>query len=259
MVVVSLDKIVKNILLKRGYPMHYYLQFLVYSKDGLREMAMDEPIITTRYKVCAVNTNNAIVIPNDYLDYTKISVRIGQFIKPLIEDNTLDLVPNYDSNFDIQPYNQGVQSQDNSSQLAPIYSGYSAPYWWMVNYNTFGENLGRQFGGVAGQTDTFRVNKARNEIKINEDFWCTEILLEYIGNGMDADSATHIDPYAEFAIEAFAMWQHKSHNRTYSASEAELARQEYVNQRQIMRARISDITIDRLKRIVQHNSVAVKY
>lgn len=256
---ISLDGIVKNILLKRKYPHHYYLDFLVPAKDCLRELAFDLPLFTLRYQVLTLNSNHAVEIPNDYQDYAKVSVRIGQYLRPLVEDNGLDLVPNYDSNYEIQPYSTGIASQAGSQTGSYINGyGYFSPYWWMVNWNVFGESTGRQYGGV-NSIDTFRVNKERNEIKINEDLGYTEVVLEYIGNGMDADSATHIDGYCQAAIEAYCLWQYKENTRTYSEGEAQVAKRDYEQQVLILRARFSDITIDRLKRIAQRNAIAVKY
>lgn len=256
--VISLDQICKNILLKRRYSLHYYLDFLVSSKDALKEISFDLPINTLRYKVLTKNSNSALELPNDYQDYARVSVRIGQYLKPLVETNGIDLVPNYDSNFDIQPYNTGIATATDPNQTT-YFSGYASPLWWTVNWNTFGENIGRQFGGVGSYPDTFTVNKARNEIKINEDYGFTEYVLEYIGNGLDADSATHIDGYCQAAIEAYCMWQFKENNRTYSEGETQVAKRDYEQQYEILRARLSDLTLDRLKRIVSRNSIAIKY
>lgn len=257
MTVISLNQIVCNLLLRRRYPMQYYIDFLVYAKDGLATIAKDEEILAARYRVLTLNDNHAIELPTDYLDYVSVSIRIGQYLRPLVEDDQLDLVPNYDSNFDIQPYTQGVATDAN--QQATYYNGFLTPLWFMVNWNAFGENTGRLFGGVGSQVDTFKVNKARNEIKINESLAYTEYVLQYVSNGMDADSATHIDWYAKDALEAYCMWQFKENNRTYSAGEAEAERQKYIDQRKILRAELSDLTMDKLKRIVQKNSIAIKY
>lgn len=255
MTVISLHQIVANLLLRRRYPIHYYIEFLVYAKDGLATISKDEKIISGRYRVLPLNDNHAIEIPNDYMDWTGVYGMIGQHLQPLIEDDSLNLVPNFDSNFVIQPYSSGVATDTETVQ----YSGYLSPYWWTVNWNVYGENTGRQFGGVGSFRDTFKVNKARNEIKINEDLDVTQVVLEYVSNGMDADSATQIDWYAKDALEAYCMWQFKENNRTYSSGEAENERQKYIQQRQILRAELSDLTIDRLKRIVQRNSISTKY
>lgn len=257
MVVTSLDAIVRNMLLKRGYSMHWYLEFLLYAKECLAEISLDEDINTIRYKLLILNDNNALSIPDDCADVAKVSVRIGQYLHPLIEDNSLDLVPNYNSTFGINPYSQGVASQPVTNW--PVIDGYVGPYWWTVNWNAFGENTGRQFGGVGQMSDTYKVNKERNEIKINENLSETEFIVEYIGDGTDADSATHITVYAAATIRRYSLWQFKENNRTYSKGEAISEQQGYLNERQILRARNSDLTVDKFKRAVQQNTRGIKY
>ena len=45
----------------------------------------------------------------------------------------------------------------------------------------------------------------------------------------------------------------KESTRTYSEGERERAKQEYITQRQILRARMSDLTMEKIKRIVACN------
>lgn len=258
MTVISLNSIVNNILLKRRYSIHWYLDFLIPAKDALREISMDENINTLRYQILPLDSNNIATLPNDYVDYAKVSARAGQYLQPLVEDNSLNTLPNFDSTFVEQPYSNGVlpESSDTSEYIP---GGYLSPYWWMVNTNNYGENTGRQFGGIGAMADTFKIDKRRNIIKVNEALALTEIVLEYVGNGIDADSATHIDSYAQMAIESFAMWQFKANNRTYSESEVRNAEATYINERLKLRARLSDLTIEKLKRIVQGNTRGMKY
>lgn len=257
MTVISLSQIVKNLLIKRGYSVHWFLQFLVYARDGLREIAFDENINTLRYKLIPLDSNSIGELPNDFHDYARVSVRIDQYLRPLVEENALDTIPNYDSEFVEQPYTEGVASDDNTA--AVWYNGYLSPLWKGVNWNSYGENTGRQFGGVGVRSDTFKIDKTRRIIKVNEYLSVTEVVMEYIGDGTDADSSTHINPYCQASIEAFIMWQLKEHSRTYSNGEAEMERSRYVQERQILRGRLSDLTMDKLKRIVQGNSISVKY
>lgn len=256
--VISLDQIVKNMLLKRRYSLHWYLDFLVPAKDCLRELSFDLPLNTIRYKILPIDaTTGNITLPDDYVDWAGVSIRINQYLVPLVEDSSLNTIPNYDSNFSVQPYINGVATDTTPDTIYA--GGYVAPFWWETNYNELGENLGRQFGGVGSYSDTFKEDKSKNIIKINENLGCTEAVLEYIGNGLDADSATHINAYAQAAIESFCMWQFKENNRTYSEGEAQVAKRDYEQQVLILRARLSDLTVDKLKRIVQKNSIGVKY
>jgi len=254
MTVISLHQICTNLILRRKYSWHWYIEFLVYAKDGLATLAKDYEIICGRYQKLPLNSNHAIVLPNDYMDWTSVSIMAGQRLHPLVEESSLNLVPNYDSSFDIQPYSSGVATDTASQQ----FTGYLSPYWWAVNWNNYGENTGRMFGGTGARIDTFKENRARNEIKINEDLDITEAVLGYASNGMDADSSTHIDWYAKDVLEQYCMWQFKENNRTYSAGEAEAERQKWIQQVLIYRAEKSDLTVDRLKRIANGNAIAVK-
>lgn len=256
-VVISIDQIVKNILLKRRYPLHYYLDFIIPAKDCLRELSFDLPMETLRYQIITLNSINQGDLPDDYHDWARVSARVGQYLHPLVEDNSLDTIPNFDSEFTEQPYSSGVATETGAANS--LYTGYAAPYWFTTNWNSFGENTGRQFGGVGTMADTFKIDKKRNIIKINEALSITEIVLEYIGNGLDADSATHVNAYAQNCVEAYSMWQFKENNRTYSAGESEVARQLYIQERQILTARLSDLTMDKMKRIAQGSAIAIKY
>lgn len=257
MTTTSLDAIVENMLLLRRYSYHYYLEFLLYAKECIEELGYDGEISTFRYIVLPVNDNHAIELPNDYVDWVRVSAFVDGYVHPLTPDNSLNLVPNYDNDFNIQPYSQGIASAPAGTQQPYYFNGISAPYWWLNNWNIFGENLGRLFGGFV-PADTFRENRNRNEIKINELFNADFIMLEYAGNGLSADNATQIDVMAAATIRAYMMAKHKENNRTYSPSEAAVSKQAYREERQILRARKSDLTIDLIRRIVQKNSVGVK-
>jgi len=259
MTTTSLDAIVNDILLKKRYSLHWYLEFLLYCKEAVEELGYDGDIDTFRYAVLPLNNNHAIELPSDYVDWIRVSAFIGGRIYPLVEDNSINLVPNYDQNFDIQPYSGGVAVGGQSIGTPIYYNIGVTPYWFLTNYNMFGENLGRIYGGVI-PNNTFRVNKLRNEIKINEAFNPPNnlILLEYCGNGLTADNATQIDVRAVATIKAYAIWKHKQNNRTYNLGEIAASEQEYIMERKKLRARKSDITIDKLRTIIRNNSVAVK-
>ena len=258
MTLTSLDAIVKNILLKRGYGLQWYLDFLVYCKDGMREIGFDDGIFSVRYAALpVVQDDNKVELPNDYQDYTRVSAWVDGYLRPLVENNNLQLVPNYNSTFEEQPYSNGVAIATPQQQNLLYSNNMMTPYWYVVNWNNFGENTGRMFGGIGNYIDGFRIDKARNKIKIDDNLFIENIALEYISDGMDSDSATQIDSYAQAAIEAFAMWQFYLHNR--SQNEAMAMYQLYTNERAVLRGRLSDLTIDKLKRVVQQNNIRIKY
>ena len=252
MTTVSLDGIVRNILLKRKYPLHYYIEFMLYAQEALRELSFDQ-LRSINTKSLPVNDYNAIDLPDDYVDYCSVNLPIGQKLRQLVSDDSLTPLNAFDSNFNITEY-QTIGQTTNPLFYNNIFL---SALWNTTTFNQYGEATGRFFGIGAGRPeDTFRVVKERNQIQLNESLGASSITLCYISNGLSADAATQIDPYAQATIDAYCMYLFKENNRTYGAGEAEAARQLYIQQRLILRARVNDLTPNKLRRIVQRNSQA---
>jgi hypothetical protein len=253
MVTVSLDSIVRQTLMKKGYPMHYYIQFIVYARECLRELTYDD-LQCFNEKLIPINSNNAFQIPNDYVDYVTVGIPFGQGVRPLVEDKKMTSLSNYDSDLNVIPYS--TDTTVDTSSILP-YNGLSLGNWYTTHFNSYGENIGRFFGSRGGYVDTFKVIPSKNEIQLNEALTGFDYAyVKYLSNGADSGSSTTIDPYAEQTISSYIMWQHKEQNRTYGISERQIAKQEYTNQRQIFRARKSGVTLEVLKRIINRNSYA---
>jgi hypothetical protein len=250
MTLVTLDQIVRNFLLKRRYPLHYYIDFMVYAKDCLRTLSQDDlKIINT--KILTVGSINEVQLPNDFLDYVTVGLKAGQNIKPLVESSKINRLENR-STTSFTPETYALNPVNAENQL---YYGAVYPFYQMVSWNEYGEPTGRFFGYGAGvQDDVFRVIPERGVIQLTEALYAPEIVLEYISDGNDADTASRISPYAYDTIEAYIMWQMKEHSRTYHEGEKMRAEQAYIGQRRILRARLSDLTVERLKRIIQSAS-----
>lgn len=246
MTVISLDAVVRNFLIKRGWPFHWYIQCLVYSKDCLRILAEDNLDIFNTKKLPVDPNTNAVDLPGDYLDYIDVGLEAGQNIKPLVETDHIN--PLIARTSDFTPTTYGQLGLVNTNSV--IYYGALYPYYWnTVFWNSYGEFTGRLFGfGAGAEDDVFSVFKDRNQIQLSEKLGVSNIVLKYISDGMNADAASQITPYAYETIETFILWQYKEHSRTYSDSEAERARQLYIGERKILIARISDLTSERLKR-----------
>jgi hypothetical protein len=255
MTTASLDYIVKNALGKKGYPLHYYLQCMLYASDCLRELTFDDlRVINT--KILPINTNiNTAQLPDDYQDYVTVGVMVGQRLRPLTPTSTLNPITNLNSgsNFEEIEWNDNTTSSD-SGQSALYYGALPYAQWFTTHYNDFGENIGRFFGLGAGyQEDTFQVFKEKGIIQIDQKLSVDNVVLQYISDGQSADAATQINPYAIKTIQNFIFWQLKEHNRNYGVGERQVAQNEYIRERKILRARMSDWSIEKLKRIVQQN------
>lgn len=240
--------------MKRGYTIHWWVQFMVYAKDCLRTLSEDDLRVVNTKKLPVDSNTNAVDLPNDYLDYISIGTEVGQLLKPLVETDSIN--PLIARTSDFTPTTYGAAGLENSNNI--IYYGSLSPYYWnTVFWNDYGEFTGRIFGFGAGtQDDVFSIFPERNQIQLSEKLSCTHIVIRYISDGMNSDAATQISPYAYETIDAFIMWQMKLNTRTYSAGEAEMAKQAYIDERRILRARLSDLTKEKLKRLFQRASYA---
>ena len=239
--------------MKKNYPMHYYIQFIVYAREALRELTFDDLQVFNE-KLIPINDTNSFEIPNDYVDYVTVGIPLGQGIRPLVEDKKMTSLNNFDSKFNIVPY---VNNTDEDVAAIIPYNGLSLGNWYTTHMNNYGESIGRFFGGSRSYIDTFKVCVERNEIQLNESLQGFDYAyLRYLSNGADSGASTTIDPYFEQTISTYIMWQHKEQNRTYSIGERQVAKAEYINQRQIARARKSGLTLEVLKRIINRNSFA---
>lgn len=252
----SLDAIVRNTLLQRGYPIHYYLDFLVYSAQILRELTFDDLMIVNT-KLIPVDEFNNFQIPNDYQDYVTVGAQIGQYIYPLVETDEISQLDSYDENFNQVLHGGNTPPALTTPEENNVYYGlFPFASWYTVHWNNYGENIGRYFGNRGPYPDTFVVKKAKNKIQINQNITLDNAYLVYISNGYNYDAATTVDQYAIQTIQAYSIWQHKENNRNYSIGERQLAKDEYISQRKILRARKSNLTPERLKRIIQQTTFA---
>lgn len=253
MVTASLDSIVRNTLIKRGYSLHYYIQFIVYARECLRELTFDDLQVFNE-KLIPINGTNSFDLPVDYVDYVLCGIPLSQSIRPLVEDKKMTSLNNFDSTFNIVPY---VNNTDEDVAAIIPYNGLSLGNWYTTHSNDYGESTGRFFGGGRFYSDTFKVCPERNQIQLNESLQGFDYAyLRYLSNGADSGASTTIDPYFEQTISTYIMWQHKENNRTYGIGERQVAKAEYINQRQIARARKSGLTLEVLKRIINRNSFA---
>ena len=243
----SLDAIVRDFIMRRGYTIHDWIRFMVYAKNCLRELSFDDLKCINTAKL-PVGDQNQVTLPNDYQDYVNVNVQVGQMLKPLVESDKINPLINRNSDFEPIRYDD-ISEQQNGQVLF----GYLYPFYWhTVTWNNYGEFTGRMFGSGAGAADdTFSVFKERNEIQLCETLSVDYVVLRYISNGLSADAATQVDQYASETISAYIMWQMTEHNRTYNNGDRERARQEYISQRMILRARMSDLTKERLIRALQ--------
>ena len=250
----SIDNIVRSVLLRKGYSIHWYLDALLAARDCFRELNFDDlAIINTKIlQLNPAGTNDTsfrATLPDDFVDAVECSVMVGQFLRPLVPVKNMNPIIHRDTSGNPDVWDN-TEMADNT-----IFNSLAAGYFWRtVTWNQYGENVGRLFGFNDSYTDTYEIFKKDNAIQVNYQVGVDRVVLKYISDGMDIDAASHVDTYAIKTIEEYIMWQFKEMNRNYNEGEKERARQLYINERLKLRARVADWSIARVKRIAQQAS-----
>lgn len=237
----TLDNIVRSALADRQYPMHWYLQFLQYGIDAVRALNFDV-LQNVKSVRLPVNNYKAVTLPCDYVDYVRVGTETGQYILPWGEkQDSFNRLNKFDSNGNKIPYGD---IEATTGILPADWEGF-----WYTNYvNDKGEHLGRIFNNFSSYRNSFVVLRERNEIQLDVSYTGTEIVLDYITDGLTTSASNAIHPYAIDCIKAFIFWKMKEHSRAYNISERQIAKEEYYNQLRILKGRIHDIDVNDIKR-----------
>lgn len=229
----TLDSIVKGLLIKQGKPIHWYMQYLKYACDAVRELHYDslrsihtEKLTVTEYK--------AIILPCKYVDWVRVGVQVNDKVKSLTQSNTLNRLNNYDTDGSKIPY-----PNEDTTSGNPYYNDFQ------LRRNSYDEFTGGIFNNRADWNGSnFRVVPERDEIQFDSDFPFSEVILEYIGDGLDGDAATRVDAYAIDTIESYIAWQVELHDRRSSMGVIDYKKGVYDKAHRILRARKNAMSKD---------------
>jgi len=240
----SVDTITRSVLIQKRLPLHYYLQILKYSCDCLRELYFDSLLIVNTVELTVNQEGHFVDLPCDYVDFTKVGVRRGQFVQPITQRDSLNRLQNHDTTGNVIDYG-GVATANFEF---PFWPG----YWLFQNIDDLGENLGRLYGFNTGAArNGFKVIRERGQMQLTETFNSPTLILEYISDGQTVNNASKVDPLAQSTIEAYDKWK-ISKNSDIEQSPEGLA---YFNQRRILRARKNELTPWDIRQIIYSNYI----
>jgi hypothetical protein len=240
----SLDKIIRRTLLAKRLPLHYYIEFLVHASSCLRELTFDSLKIVNTVEL-ELNDYYAADLPCDFVDWTKVGLRMGQLVQPITQRESINRLRNQDSQGNYIPY----QDPGTFNLDFPFWPG----YWMFQNISDLGENLGRLYGFNTGIVpDGFKILPERNQIQFLESARDCKYVMEYISDGQTSDNATQVDQYAWSTIEGFINWKRSPNADNDHAPEA----YNYKNLRRQLRGRMSELTLVDMRQILYRNYTA---
>lgn len=223
----NLDTITRSVLMQKGYPLHWYVQFLKYAADGLRELKFDSlPSFQTR--MFNISPTGVVFMPESTVDVISVDHMHGQFTRPLVQQININPLPNQDA--------QG------NSVLYP-----NNDHGFIGEYNRYAERWN-------GTNEGYIYLPTSKTIQLTQGLRDKRVLVKFIDDGSCTDNATEVHPYAQATLEQYTKWQYKENTRTYSGGERQMEENKYYNQLRLLKDRIDPLTCEDVINIVNRAS-----
>ncbi len=192
----TVDSVVKNALTDIGETTtHLYQLFLKFALDGLREQQIEfsREIKTVKLRM---NDYQSVDLPEDYVDYIKIGIQVGERIFTMGVQNDIALHNDVDSCGN--PIKNLPQAPFDTAPNGINFDNYGG-YWFnnFTDTNIGGQgNTGRlfAFGGGIPSRGLYRIDRERRQIRFDDSVHRADIYMEYISDGFNPTDATLVNP-----------------------------------------------------------------
>tara|TARA_R100001594_G_scaffold8858_1_gene22220 strand:+ start:364 stop:1596 length:1233 start_codon:yes stop_codon:yes gene_type:complete len=283
---ISLNDIVNNFIV--GYvgqdkliPRVNRTDVIFHAKRGLQEFSYDT-LRSIKSQELTVPSSLSVIIPQDYVNYVKLSYIDASGVKHTIyptqltsspwespvQDNLGKIVQdNFGDNIDGTSQINERWADNNPNTITGLYPTNSTnPDLWM--YDWWGENaLG--YGGFYGQryggdpvnmqmNGWFNIDEKRGTFNFSSDLKNKIILLEYISDGLAYDLNTKVPKLAEEAMYQHLLYSILSTRIATVQIAPQYKRQRYVALRNA-KIRLSNIKLDEIVQVMRNKSKWIKH
>jgi hypothetical protein len=215
---VTLDYIVRNVIVQlEESSLRRYETYLQYAVRGMRELTLyGANSQGLKIKHIPMLANKAINLPSDYVKYTKVGICVNGRVVMLGLDDSLCLNDNYSECGD--PLGVAIENIDNPDY---VFFAFGYPFAGYYHNNQYVNSL-FGLGGGFNSRGYFRVNNEMNQIQFASVVPQTDIVLEYISDGVNADGTSIVPVEATEYLIAFVHWKRVEAKR--DSTESEIAR-----------------------------------
>ena len=252
---------------------------IFHAKRGLQEFSYDT-LKSIKSQELTVGPNLSIIIPQDYVNYVKLSWISGDGVKHTIYPTQLTSspweAPVQDAQGDIVQDNFGdnvdgtsltnsrwqAANPDNITGLYPTNSTNPLLYmydWW--GEGAYGGFYGQRYGGdpVNMQMNGwFNIDEKRGTFNFSSDLANKLIILEYISDGLAYDEDTKVPKMAEEAMYQHLLYSILSTRVATVQIAPQYKKQRYAALRNA-KIRLSNIKLDEIAQVMRNKSKWIKH
>ncbi len=203
------------------YTKGQYEKMLKYAILGYQELNIDS-INSIKVQYLTMTDLNTVDLPNDYLQYYKVGMRVGGRVWNLGLNNDIALPR------EIACGDDSREIFERSGDIATSFG-----FFYTDHFDTEGNFIGGLFGFGGGYREAhFREDKERHQLVFDSTVPRNEIVLEYKSSGISAQ--TMVPRAAINCVVAYIHWRRlKSKRREAERREAE---REFKEEKSLFRA-----------------------
>jgi len=254
---------------------------IFHAKRGLQEFSYDT-LKSIKSQELSVSDSLSVVIPQDYVNYVKLSWADANGIKhtiyptqltsspweaPVQDDKGSIIQDNFGDNVEgtsqineawktFNPSNiTGLWPADSSNPDLYMYD------WWGENAWGSGGYYGQRYGGDPANMQMngwFNIDERRGTFNFSSDLKGKLILLEYISDGLAYDLDTKVPKLAEEAMYIHLLYSIMSVRRDTVNIAPQYKRQRYAALRNA-KIRLSNIKLDEIVQVMRNKSKWIKH
>ena len=281
---VSIKDIVNNFIV--GYvgqdkliPRVNRTDVVFHAKRGLQEFSYDT-LKSIKSQELNIPESLSVIIPQDYVNYVKLSWISGDGVKHTIYPTQLTSSPweapvqdaqgnitqdNFGDNIDGTSLTNSRWQASNPNNITGLYpTGSTNPLLYMYDWwgeGGYGGFYGQRYGGdpVNMQMNGwFNIDEKRGTFNFSSDLSGKLIILEYVSDGLAYDEDTKVPKMAEEAMYQHLLYSIMSTRRDTVQIAPQYKRQRYAALRNA-KIRLSNIKLDEIVQVMRNKSKWIKH
>lgn len=266
MVTITADEVVRRTLHKNRLSLHYYIQFLVFLREGLKQFQLTLLPTMTTVKL-TLDSNSEAILPADYVEEIGMYEAVGNKLSELPHSELI-------STFDYPDWVTGTAYVVGSivnyggstwssltihtDAVPPVAGAIWSLYRKFTNdpntyvqssgvdlsgaltYSSHGEDTGGLFGYTEVDSRSYRILREFNKVRFDNTTALTVAYLKYITMPVKVSNQTLIHPMLEASLIEFINWQKSKY---WNRRDQDTLRAEFYNQRRHAKAMLNPLNV----------------
>lgn len=237
-----LKDIVKRVLAElRETSMHKYALLKSYGVDFCRDYYIlvdnSQNVVTREFPVDVLKR---VKLPDDYINYVKIGVRVGDHVLAFLRDEELALYQDTDD------CGEGVANPNAHPEEDEFFAQNFGGSWWFSNpLNSWGEHTGGFYGYGNGRIkNSFTIDNG--SIQLSSNITAEAVYMEYVSSSRIYGDDTFVPITAEEACKSYIKWKFASDDRKPNQAVINQRQREYSTNIKIAGRSIKPLTVEEI-------------